>query len=84
MFSRLTQLLGKMLEAENHSQYIDFDATGSLFSYDTESRYGREESESGDEDWCLDSMTQVMACGEGDEVSYVVGSATSSVAEEIV
>ncbi|XP_065844670.1 uncharacterized protein [Oscarella lobularis] len=84
VFSRLTQLLGKMLEAENHSQYIDFDATGSLFSYDTESRYGREESESGDEDWCLDSMTQVMACGEGDEVSYVVGSATSSVAEEIV
>ena len=83
-FCRLTQLLGKMLEAENQSQYIDFDATSSLSSYDTESRSGKKESEGGDDDCCLNSLTQVMIRDDGDEFRYVVGSATLTVVEEIV
>ena len=83
-FSRLTQLLGKMLEAENQGEYIDFDATSSLSSYSIESRSGRRESESDDEDWCVNTVTQVMIRDDGDEVRYVVGSATSSTAEDNV
>ena len=83
-FSRLTQLLGKMLEAENQSQYIDFDATSSLSSYEIESRSGRRESKSVDEDLSLNSVTQVMVRGKGDDVRYVAGSATSAIAEAYV
>ena len=83
-FGRLTQLLGKMLEAENQSEYIDFDATSSLSSYDKKSRSGRRESESDDEAWSLNSMTQIMIRDDGDEVRYVVGSPASTIAEDNV
>ena len=81
-FSRLTQLLGKMLEAENQGEYIDFNATSSLFSYSIES--SSRKSESDDEDWCVNTVTQIMIRDDGDEIRYVVGSATSSTSEDNV
>ena len=43
----------------------------------------REESEGGDEDWCINNITQVIIRGDGDEVRYVAGSAASAVAEKL-
>ena len=66
-FSRLTQFLGKMLEAENQSQYIVFDAISLLSSFSIDSQSGtRADCKNGDSE--DNSFTQI---DDAKEVRYV-------------
>ncbi|XP_065844505.1 uncharacterized protein [Oscarella lobularis] len=80
-FNRLTRLLGQMLEAENQSQYIVFDAISLLPSGSTKSRSRAMESESENEALRTNSFTQK---DDAEEIRYVVGSAASAIKESNV
>ena len=67
-----------MLEAENESQYIVFDAISLLSSCSIESRSGKRESDCKNWDSEHNSFTQI---DDAEEVRYVVGSSASAVKE---
>ncbi|XP_065844501.1 uncharacterized protein [Oscarella lobularis] len=74
LFGSLTQQVGKMLEAQQQSKYIVFDA------WDAESGIETKESEIDDETCPLNYLAHDMNRGKGSEVRYyVAGSATCAV-----
>ena len=77
-FSRLTRLLGQMLEAENQSQYIVFDAISLLSSCSIESQNETKEPGCKNETCEHNSFTQI---DDAEEVRYVVGSSAFAIKE---